>query len=224
MGDLFKGAVFGGLVGTAICSFGILMINSRYQEIASENETLRSRITNSISFEDKLSDGGKGYVLDLEGKVKPGNYMLATDESDVCRILSYDVQVRPGNYKLMFVESVKKSEQTPSPLNPPSENYRTSMKIVNPDGNVHYSVQVRDAKGKLLREYIEPSNERLERNPDYKSEVDKPESDKPIFHSTTPVFKNPDGSIDAYRPLKEGETLEDVTREGPVDSYVPSNK
>ena len=46
---------------------------------------------------------------------------------------------------------------------------------------------------------------------------------KPQFYSTAPVLTYPDGKIEAYRPLKEGEKLDDVLREGPVDSYVPQN-
>ena len=43
----------------------------------------------------------------------------------------------------------------------------------------------------------------------------------PRFHSTTPVITNPDGSIDAYRPLKKGQKLEDAIKKGPVEKYVP---
>ncbi len=44
---------------------------------------------------------------------------------------------------------------------------------------------------------------------------------EPLFHSTTPVLSNPNGSFDAYRPLRQGENLDDVTRECPVDRFVP---
>ena len=59
----------------------------------------------SVKLEEKSLDGKKWYVLDLEGKVKPGDYMLTTEESDVCSILSGDFKIEPGPYKLMLIEA-----------------------------------------------------------------------------------------------------------------------
>ena len=43
---------------------------------------------------------------------------------------------------------------------------------------------------------------------------------RPIFQSIPPVLTYPDGTHKGYRPLREGENLDDVLKEGPVDSYV----
>ena len=61
--------------------------------------------TRTAPLEEKSLDGKKWYVLDLEGKVKPGDYMLTTEESDVCSILSGDFKIEPGPYKLMLIEA-----------------------------------------------------------------------------------------------------------------------
>lgn len=91
-------------------------------------------------------------------------------------------------------------------------SYECPMKVIKSDGSVYYNIKVFDKNGKFLREYQEPSDERYIRNPDFK---------KPRFYSTLPVLRNPDGSFDFYRPLKEGETFDDVLKEGPIDRYVP---
>ena len=49
----------------------------------------------------------------------------------------------------------------------------------------------------------------------------KPARDMHQFYSTTPILTNPDGTIEGYRPLREGERLNDVLKEGPADSHIP---
>jgi len=55
------------------------------------------------------------------------------------------------------------------------------------------------------------------------------EDDKAVFHSTMPVFSNPDrtfegdGTSEGYRPLREGENLGDVLKEGPTTRYDPKH-
>lgn len=124
----------------------------------------------------------------------------------------YIVKPHPYKEKSFIIIKDTDSEKFEMP-------YKTSLKTVNPDGSIHYNIQVRDIKGNLLREYIEPSNERLEKNPDY-----KPGLDKPKFQSTAPVLRYPDGTMEGYRLLREGESLWDVLKEGPMDRYVPSGK
>jgi len=97
-----------------------------------------------------------------------------------------------------------------------SEDFRCRMKVINPDGSVHYDVEERTKEGKLIRKYIEPSNERYEINPNAQLPGQAPQ-----FHSTLPVIKNPDGSMDFYRPLREGERLNDVMRDGPDVRFLP---
>lgn len=47
------------------------------------------------------------------------------------------------------------------------------------------------------------------------------ENQRPVHRSTMPVISYPD-RIEAYRPLKEGESLNDVLNEGPVDrAFLP---
>ncbi|VVB78811.1 Uncharacterised protein [uncultured archaeon] len=124
----------------------------------------------STPFEEKSINGRKWYSISLEGKVKPGNYQLVTEESDVCGILSENVEIKPGNYQLMFIEPVKQLDKA-------------------------------------------------EKNPNY-----KPGTDKPLFYSTTPIFTYPDGKIEAYNPLREGENLEEVMKKGPVQTFVPEKE
>jgi len=77
------------------------------------------RISQFVPFEEKSLEGRKWYVLNLEGKVEPGDYSLVTEESDVCGIISEEVKVVPGNYKLMFIEKKKEGEEpAPFPLRP----------------------------------------------------------------------------------------------------------
>jgi len=91
------------------------------------------------------------------------------------------------------------------------EGYRCSILVRNPDGSVSQSYRAFSKNGKLLREYTKPY-------PGKRFDL------KPQFHSTTPVLTYPDGTIEAYRPLEEGETLNDVLKEGPVERYVPKTQ
>ena len=43
----------------------------------------------------------------------------------------------------------------------------------------------------------------------------------PVAYSTTPMITNEDGSTDVYRPLRAGETLEDVKSQGPLEHIDP---
>ena len=92
-------------------------------------------------------------------------------------------------------------------ITPARANYTCDILVINPDGTSHYNIKEFNYKGEFVREYHKQSDKIFKR--------------KPVFHSTTPVLTYPDGTIEGYRLLKEGEKLDDVLREGPVDSYVP---
>jgi len=47
---------------------------------------------------------------------------------------------------------------------------------------------------------------------------------KPLPHSTTPMFSNPDGTSEGNRALREGEKLEDVLKEGPTTRFDPKKQ
>ena len=62
--------------------------------------------------------------------------------------------VRPNPYRegsFIFIKDTDSERFDP--------DCKTSMKIINLDGSVHYNVQVRDVKGNLLKEYIEPTDQ-----------------------------------------------------------------
>jgi len=84
-------------------------LSSIVQERDKEIMALKEDNSRAIKLEEKSLNNGRWYVMDLEGKVQPGNYDLRTEESDHCEIIADNVKVEKGNYQFMFIEKKTQS-------------------------------------------------------------------------------------------------------------------
>lgn len=78
--------------------------------------------------------------------------------------------------------------------------FKSRIKEETSDG-IKYRVQERNREGRLLSEYTESTSDN--------------------FHSTIPKLSYPDGRIEIYRPLRQGEDLNEVLKQNPLERYTP---
>jgi len=107
--------------------------------------------------------------------------------------------LNPGD-KIQFYKTSERFTENhvikPHPYKPgwiikeePIETFRSSIRVINPDGSSYFSVTETDRSGNVVRKYNEPSEKRFERNPD-----------APLPYSTTPWIRHPDGTLELGRP------------------------
>ncbi len=73
----------------------------------------------------------------------------------------------------------------------PRETFRSSIRVINPDGSSYFSITKTDGSGNVLKRYHEHSDNaiRFERNPA-----------APLPYSTTPWIRHSDGTLELGRP------------------------